>query len=453
MNEDGKLIRIFPALSGRDLTVEDMDLEVAVRNALKRSGIHTLDQLLQLSHPELVRIFPNRELSSYEDVIHCLVCLSEETEKMGTSSPDFICEGNIGNTLGKSKISEKKFNIFQVAGIWKSEEIHTSVIAELINPKSEFHDKGADFLEKFLQMQKIGVELTGEKLEDAVVETEVPTGQGRRIDMVITTKNLYLPFEVKIWAGDQDAQLRHYYEFAKSQGKEVPAIYYLTPEGHEPSEQSRGDLGDAVRLLSFKADIRPWLKECMDTLDIRIHSDVWEIMRQLYDNIAGQPGSQGFSKWTWDVLDTICLELARKYDLQWTDRKDRKEDPYKIFTLKKEGFLEFDLRIEKAGKDQVELYLICCLKREGEKISYRSDVVDKYISEHKWAYSGLLKATFKDGGKTFGVKDESVTIKTAWNRLPENLCRKKLDAEQCLCEIEKIFKELNPRVYQALKRK
>ena len=76
-------------------------------------------------------------------------------------------------------MSEKKFNIFQVAGIWKSEEIHTSVIAELINPKSEFHDKGADFLDKFLQMEKIGVELTGEKPEDAVVETEVPTGQGQ----------------------------------------------------------------------------------------------------------------------------------------------------------------------------------------------------------------------------------------------------------------------------------
>ena len=78
MNEDGKLIRIFPALSGRNLTVEDMDLEVAVRNALKRNGIHTLDQLLHLSHPELVQIFLNRKLRSYEDVIHCLVCLSEE---------------------------------------------------------------------------------------------------------------------------------------------------------------------------------------------------------------------------------------------------------------------------------------------------------------------------------------------------------------------------------------
>lgn len=349
----------------------------------------------------------------------------------------------------------KKFNIFQVAGIWKSEEIHTSVIAELINPQSAFHDKGADFLCKFLR--KIGVEISDEELKKAEVKTEVPTSEGRRIDMVISTESLYLPFEVKIWAGDQDTQLWDYYTFAKAQAEEhgqtVSKIYYITPDGHEPSPQSRGNLGNEVCPLSFKADILPWLKECMDDPDIRRLSDVWEIMRQMHDNIAGQPGSQGFSKWTRDVLDTICLELVRKYDLQWTDRKGRKEDPYKMFTLKKEGFLEFDLRIEKTGKDQVELYLICCLKREGEKISYRSDVVDKYISEHKGAYSGLLKATFKDGGKTFGVKDESVTIKTAWNRLPENLCHEKLGAERCLCEIEKIFEELNLRVYQSLKRK
>ena len=84
MSEDGKLIRIFPTLNGRNPTVEDMDLEVAVRNALKRSGIHTLNQLLQLSHSELVQIFPNRKLHSYEDVIHCLVCLSEEADERST---------------------------------------------------------------------------------------------------------------------------------------------------------------------------------------------------------------------------------------------------------------------------------------------------------------------------------------------------------------------------------
>ena len=103
MNEDGTLIRIFPALSGRSLTVEDMDLEAAVRNALKGSGIHTVDRLLQLSGPELLRIFPNRKLRSYEDVIHCLVCLSEAAEGMGTAAPGFAFEENIRNILGESK--------------------------------------------------------------------------------------------------------------------------------------------------------------------------------------------------------------------------------------------------------------------------------------------------------------------------------------------------------------
>ena len=99
MNENGKLIRIFPALSERNLTVEAMDLEVAVRNALKRSGIHALDQLLQLSHPELVQIFPNQKLRSYEDVIHCLGCLSEEAEGIESIAPDFMHKEDIGNAF------------------------------------------------------------------------------------------------------------------------------------------------------------------------------------------------------------------------------------------------------------------------------------------------------------------------------------------------------------------
>lgn len=343
-------------------------------------------------------------------------------------------------------MSEKKFNIFQVAGIWKSEEIHTSVIAELINPKSEFHDKGADFLDKFLQMEKIGVELTGEKPEDAVVETEVPTSQGRRIDMVISTKNLYLPFEVKIWAGDQDAQLRHYYEFAKSQGKEVPAIYYLTPDGHEPSEQSRGDLGDAVRLLSFKADILPWLKECMDTLDIRIHSDVWEIMRQLYDNIQGGPDTQVrsgiqlrcFSKWEkTDVLDAIYQKLSLSYDIPWTECTPT----YMTFTLNKMEFrtasLEFALRIKKeregrAGyEDRVRLHLICGLTQEDGKPDYAA--AGSYISKNPENFEMLRANTFEKIG--FEVKSGK-----NWDWLPEKVCFD--DAGKCCCWIKKNFKGL-----------
>ena len=98
----------------------------------------------------------------------------------------------------------KTFNIFQVAGIWKSEEIHTRVIAELLDPNSQFHDMGIVFLEKFLEKLKLG-ELDKQRLhedlskakdkakdttaEDIIkVETEVLTDNGRRIDMVIKTE-------------------------------------------------------------------------------------------------------------------------------------------------------------------------------------------------------------------------------------------------------------------------
>ncbi len=311
-----KLMNLFPALSGRKLLVEDIDLEVSVRNALKWRGIHTVDQLLQLSHAELVQAFPNRSLRGYEDVIHCLVRLTENQEGTGAAASGFASVSNIGDVLGGAGMSDKKFNIFQVAGIWKSEEIHTSVIAELINPKSAFHDKGAVFLDEFLRMRKIGVTLLHEELENAEVKTEDATGTGRRVDMTISAGGCYLPFEVKIWARDQGAQLQEYYAFAEAQARKgVSQIYYLTPDGRSPSEQSRGGLGDKVCLLSFKAHILPWLEECMKDSDIP--SDVLEIMKQLRDNIQGRPGTQGF--YPWDVLDAIYQKLSQEYDLPWTE--------------------------------------------------------------------------------------------------------------------------------------
>lgn len=96
MNENRTLICTFPALRGRNLTVEDMDLEVAVRNALKRSGVHTLAQLLDLSRPELLAIFPNRKLRSYEEVVHRLIYLSGE----GVSTPGLAKEEAGSNMLG-----------------------------------------------------------------------------------------------------------------------------------------------------------------------------------------------------------------------------------------------------------------------------------------------------------------------------------------------------------------
>lgn len=369
----------------------------------------------------------------------------------------------------------KKFNIFQVAGIWKSEEIHTSVIAELINPKSAFHDKGADFLDKFLLW--IGIPtLSREKLEElrnAEVKTEVPTDKGRRIDMVISTERLYLPFEVKIWAGDQDAQLWDYYTFAKKQGKEVPYVYYLTTDGHKPSAQSRTNPSDdkkqlsdnQIRLLSFSGHIFRWLEDCMK--EPGIPSDVLEIMKQLRDNIQGGPDTQirsgvqlkCFSKWEKkDVLDTLYQKLSN-YDLPWTECTPA----YMTFTLNKMKFgtvsLEFALRIKKERvkkeceskaeyEDRVRLYLICGLTQEDGKPDYAA--AGDYISEHHEEFANLLETTFSEGGNTLKLKTDPV--KSTWNRLPENACYKNLDADSCYHEIEKILKNLTSESAKRLRK-
>lgn len=454
--QDGRLIRIFPTLSECDLNVEAMDLEVSVRNALKRSGIHTLARLLQLSHPELLRIFPNRALRSYEDVIYCLVCLSEEQEGPGAAAPGFMAVKDISDTLG-DKQSDKKFNIFQVAGVWKSEEIHTSVIAELLNPNSAFHDKGFDFLDRFLK--KIGVRLSAEEIEAAEVKTEVPTDRNRRIDMVISAPSCYLPFEVKIWAGDQDAQLQDYYEFSRAQagkqGQAVPRVYYLTPDGREPSERSYGTLSqEQVCLLSFKKDILPWLEDCMKEPDIP--PDVLEIMKQLHDNIKGRPDirnrpdDQGFSRWKReeDVLDAVYRSLSRQYDLLWTECTG----DYETFTLNKKEFgrasLEFALRVKKERQDRVRLYLICGVTREDGKPDYAT--AGDYISENAGEFNELLAATFQEKGRTLELK--TCTVKSVWNRLPEKGCYEELDAEQCCREIGNIFKELLPGLGRSFKK-
>lgn len=64
MNLNETLIHMFPALKGREMDLEDMDLPVSIYNSLKRGGIHTLAQLLELSSEELSDYFWNRKDAS-----------------------------------------------------------------------------------------------------------------------------------------------------------------------------------------------------------------------------------------------------------------------------------------------------------------------------------------------------------------------------------------------------
>jgi len=80
-----------------------------------------------------------------------------------------------------------------------------------------------------------------------------------RIDLLVDGEGFCYPIEVKIYAGNQNQQIKRYAQFAaKVQDSQV---YYLTLDGHEPSEDSTGGADNFV-CLSFGKHIRPWLVRC-----------------------------------------------------------------------------------------------------------------------------------------------------------------------------------------------
>lgn len=357
MDDENRLVSIFPMLGESGLAVEELDLNVTARNCLMRGGIGTVGQLLQLTHLELLALFPNRKLPFYSEIISRLTSLAQPPKPAKRS--DTYPVSSLRDALPGCGASGKKFNVFQVAGIWKSEEIHTRIIAELLNPSSSFHENGAVFLKKFADA--IHLPIPPEELPGAAVETEVHTnedgrsGRDRRIDMVISTQSCYLPFEVKIWAGDQESQLYDYYQFAARQRKEPPPfIYYLTPDGHAPSPHSlRSSTGQEsqvkVCLLSFQAHVLPWLEDCMKDKDVFIPSEVLEIMEQLHDNIA-----RSFTVEE-DILDAAEQDLS-EYQLEWTECTAE----YRTFTLETFENRTVALRIKRyyGGNQKVKLSVI-----------------------------------------------------------------------------------------------
>lgn len=287
-----------------------------------------------------------------------------------------------------------KFNIFKVARIWKAEEIHTRIIAELINPHSKFHEKGQIFLDMFLKEIKEQTNLNIDEFAGAYVDTEVHTSDGRYIDMVISTDNYYIPFEVKIWAKDQPNQLNSYYKFAQQKGN-VPAIFYLTPYGYSPSVESQGDLADSdICCISFKKHILSWLDRC---ISLDVPQDIFQILKQLRDNI-----DDGFSlaKNEVDSLLNIIQDRLSDRKIIWTECTST----YLTLRLSKKGLLEFALRISINRKDKllVKLQIICGVEQMNGLPSYSNTV--KYIDNHYSEFIELLGKTFN---QTINIKTES----------------------------------------------
>ncbi|SES90676.1 PD-(D/E)XK nuclease superfamily protein [Pseudobutyrivibrio sp. C4] len=220
----------------------------------------------------------------------------------------YVTEYHSVNELGKND-----FNIFRIERIDNKEVLMCRFLRELLDPKGS-HGHGDTFLKLFVENVLNYSGIGDSDYSNASVVAEYPIDALRRIDLCIIVGRKFIPIEVKIYADDQDNQCWDYYVYAKDKDEDT-RIFYLTIDGHEPSESSKGELRPNEQLccISFKSDISNWLKSCIDLTE---NSDVKSIIRQYLDVIQGWSKREG----TWNKMSEkeqkdLVKEISKSSDL------------------------------------------------------------------------------------------------------------------------------------------
>jgi len=183
-----------------------------------------------------------------------------------------ISDRRIADRLEKQKRGEY-YNIFNDLHMMSDEvHLHSSFLATLLDPYGS-HGQGDTFLNAFLDMLSIVEKKPRVILDSDVVSVEVEKSigvlneeSGGRIDLYITDGKYQVIIENKIYASDQNNQMKRYWNYGMSNISGSPfKLIYLTLDGHQPSKVSRGNLNDQDFIcLSYKTNVLSWLEKCIE---------------------------------------------------------------------------------------------------------------------------------------------------------------------------------------------
>ena len=160
------------------------------------------------------------------------------------------------------------FNIFSILGMERNEvETHSKFIYELLNPKG-IHKQGNKFLNIFIEHVLSLATNSGKFIQVQREDITKYIKENRRIDFTIETSQYQIGIEMKIDASDQNKQLKDYhYELGKRANQEQDiALFYLTLNGYDASDESKIDLkiGQDYKLISFENEILKWIDLCIE---------------------------------------------------------------------------------------------------------------------------------------------------------------------------------------------
>lgn len=149
------------------------------------------------------------------------------------------------------------FNVFTVLRSESDEvNLHSRFLAALLDYRSPQQGERINLKEFLESVAKVkDFDLGGVSVEREQYNIDVLIWNANSKQAVV--------IENKIWAGDQPQQLQRYHDELKHRGYPSERIHlrYLTPFGHDPSEDSRGDL--PYENIAYKdEDFQNWLRSC-----------------------------------------------------------------------------------------------------------------------------------------------------------------------------------------------
>lgn len=172
----------------------------------------------------------------------------------------------------KNENTNKEYNLFKVLQVDAKEVVMCRFLADLLSPCGD-HGCGTVFLKSFLQLV-CNIPISDELIKNTTVTKEylIP-GSERRIDIVIQNRNMFLPIEVKIYAGEQQSQCYDYYDYARKIDPNTKVLY-LTRFGTPPSDYSLTSSStptlkldhDNIIKISFADDILNWLTDILSQI-------------------------------------------------------------------------------------------------------------------------------------------------------------------------------------------
>ena len=230
--------------------------------------------------------------------------------------------------ISENKESENwgkhEYNIFNACGIENQELVHSSFIANLLNPEGTHKQKNM-FLESFLktlEKKYPEIEIEIKNLKDEVfVKTEQKINNGR-IDIWIKSKNknAYLIIENKIFAKDQEIQLLRYRKYLdgksevhKEQRKGI--LLYLTLNGKTATNHSTLDKLEQNKLngyytISYFKTICNWLSPYKE--DNNLPTRVKDAIKQYLELISFLNSKINLKNKLLPKIDKEIIESALK---------------------------------------------------------------------------------------------------------------------------------------------